>query len=464
MRSPLLQSVPALLCVAGISSAQVPTWKPELLGTPGASWSSLTWPTGVNDAGVVVGNTYVAGWKHGWVASPDLELQTLPLPVDGVTSEVLDINSSGVAVGQVGLSTGVYRAIVWEPTGEGYDFLLLPPGPGGWTPFNARGINDRGDVVGKYGFLPGSYYWNEAEGVVQLTTAVFPTVPEDVNEQRQVVGGVYRMDLDTLVVETLGHPTGLTFGLLSTVLSRINDAGECVGYSTATTSSNYKFLPVRYTDGLVEPDWTVFSSKQLSAGAVSISASGDTIFHLGVVGNFVSVGGVGSIELQNTLDPAHADWDLTDSFVPVISRGGRVAATGADSSGQVGVILLSPSAFGNLGGASRGALGDPVLDGFGELVPGTPTRLRIASAAPNSVAVLGWSSSSVPIKLFGGTLVASPLDLFVALPTDFLGRAEVTFNWPAVPAGTAFYQQAAVIDGEAQVGVALSNGLRCISN
>ena len=36
------------------------------------------------------------------------------------------------------------------------------------------------------------------------------------------------------------------------------------------------------------------------------------------------------------------------------------------------------------GGAAPGALGDPVLSGYGPLAPGAPTRLRLASATPLS--------------------------------------------------------------------------------
>ena len=76
---------------------------------------------------------------------------------------------------------------------------------------------------------------------------------------------------------------------------------------------------------------------------MAVSAAGDTVFQLGAsFGIFVYVEGFGSIALQSTLDPAYSSWDLTDSFNPAISRGGRLACTGFDTNtGESGVVLLT---------------------------------------------------------------------------------------------------------------------------
>ena len=176
MQRTLLASFALTVALATGSSAQTPTWKPEFLGAPPPTWSTV-YTTAVNDAGVVVGNTYLSGWRRAWIASPSLELALLPLPLGATWSEVHDVNSAGVAVGQILLEDGSSRAAVWQPGSTGYDFLLLPTGPGGFVPFSATGINDRGDVVGKLGIFGASYYWNQAEGVVQITYAQFPKVP-----------------------------------------------------------------------------------------------------------------------------------------------------------------------------------------------------------------------------------------------------------------------------------------------
>ncbi|MHC4945951.1 MAG: hypothetical protein ACYTG7_23300 [Planctomycetota bacterium] len=438
------------------SQAQTPTWKAELLGTPPASWSSA-WAAAVNDAGLAVGNTYLSGYKRAWIAGPTQPLEILPLPPGATWSQANDINASGVIAGQV-LFGSASQGVIWRPGSRGYEYFLLPSGPGGWVPFNATGINDAGDVIGKYGILGGSYLWNEATGVNQITTAQFPKTPADINEQRQILAGTYRMDLDTMVLEDLGNPTGTGFNYLFTELSVLNDAGECGGYANTATGSNWSKQAVRYTDG---PVWKAFNNTPLiAAGVGGLAASGDATFHLDLFGQFVYVEGYGSIELQNTLAPAYTDWDLTDSFAPAISRSGRLACNGSNSStGESGIVLLTPLAFEDLGGASRGALGDPVLSGYGTLIPGDSTRLRLASAAPDSTVYFAVSTTSNPVPLYGGTLHANPPSLIVPFQTNAFGRFELTFDWPSAPPGTTIYLQAAIVDPEAMAGAALSNAL-----
>lgn len=147
-----------------------------------------------------MGNTYLSGYKRAWIVGPGEALEILPLPPGATWTEANDINSSGVVAGQV-LFGNASQGVLWRPGIGGYEAFLLPSGPGGFVPFNATGVNDAGDVVGKYGILGGSYLWNEATGVTQITSAMFPKTPSDINEQRQIVAGTYRMDLDTFVLE-----------------------------------------------------------------------------------------------------------------------------------------------------------------------------------------------------------------------------------------------------------------------
>ena len=458
-------SLTALLAVPTLSAlavAQDPSWRPELLGTPGAGWSTLTWAIAVNDAGMVAGNTYVDGWKRAWIASQELGLQILPLPPTANWTDALDMNAEGLVVGQALVDGGLSRAVLWRPEPGGYVAELLPAGPGGVLPFSANGVNDRGDVVGKLGILSGNYVWNETDGVVQITTGEFPVTPDDINNQRQILGGNYRMDLDGMVLEALGTPTGTTLSFIGTTFLELNDIGQAVGYATTPSSSSI-YVAVRY-DGVDQ--WTLFNSFPLSsASALSISAAGDTVYQLGATfGTWISVSGWGSVGLLDLPGLAYPNWDLSISYVPAISPGGLIACTGTDTTtGQSGVVLFTPENFEFLGGGVQGALGTPVLSGYGSLAPFEPTRVRLASAAPSSVAFVAWSDSNVPVPVLGGTLHANPVDFLVTLPTDDMGRFDVTFGWPAVPPGTAFTMQAAVVDSAAAEGVSLSNGLRAVT-
>lgn len=451
--------VTCALAASGL--AQTPTWRAELIGTPPPTWS-LAAPLAVNDAGQVVGNTFESTMKRAWIGSPTTGLQLLPLPAGATYGEVYDMNSSGVVAGRVLLSDGSSRGVIWRDSPTGYQVVLLPAGPTGLFPFDARGINDAGEVVGKYGILGGSYYWTEAQGVTQLTSVVYPTTPSDINNQRQIIGSTYRMDLDTMVLENLGNPTGTGFNYLFTELWKLNDIGEAGGYGNVATGQTASKQAVRFTDG---PVWKAFNSQPtVSANVMALAASGDLTFQLGTFGNFVYVEGVGSISLQGTLDPAYSNWNVSGSYAPFISRGGRIACNGTNmTTGQSGIVLLTPLAFDDLGGASYGPLGEPVLSGYGALTAGSGTRIRLASAAPGGTGFFVASTSSTPIPLYGGTFFPNPAVLVVPLPIDALGRIDLSFVWPMIPMGTSLYLQVGVVP-PASTDVFLSNALLGVSN
>ena len=105
-----------------------------------------------------------------------------------------------------------------------------------------------------------------------------------------------------------------------------------------------------------------------------------------------------------------------------------------------------------------------MLSGYGTLFPGESARIRLASAAPESLAYFAWSSTSNPISVYGGILHANPWSLLVPFQTDALGRFEKTLVWPSVSPGMTFYLQVGVVDPEAATGIALSNALRGVTN
>lgn len=446
----------ALSCVAAVTctiNAQTPTWTAELISTQPPSWSFPV-PRAVNDAGQITGVTTVDLIKRAWIGSPGLGLQLLPMPAGGTYAEAHDINAAGVVAG-FALIGGASRAVIWQQGPSGYEAVLLPAGSDGTFPFDARAINDRGDVVGKYGLF-GTYVWNAVDDTTSLSS--FPVLPAEINNQRQIIGDTFRMDVDTLVVEDLGDPVGTGFNYIFTKLTEINDAGQCGGYANVASGMSQNKQAVRYSDG---PVWKAFNSQPLnSANVMGIAASGDTAIQLGIHGSFIHVEGLGSIPLANILDSSSSNFDLGGSFAPLISRGARIACTGADTStGQIGILLLTPAGFDDLGGASTGALGTPVLGGYGALTPGAATRLRLASAAPNSIAFLAGSNTATPVPAFGGLFHPGPGIDLVILPTDSLGRIDLTVPWPSVGVGTAVFIQAGVVDPEASAGVALSNAL-----
>ncbi|MDA0948895.1 MAG: hypothetical protein O2799_10250 [Planctomycetota bacterium] len=456
----MLKSIKLLLLgsLAVSAPAQTPTWESEFIGAWPTGWPGNAVVTGYNDAGLVGGYVTLSLAHHAWSGEPGAGFTLLPVPAGTNWSEVQSINSLGWLGGTARVS-GVWRALLWTPGPSGYQVQLLPAAANGWLPASVTAMNDHGDLVGRYGPVSRPYHWTAATGTVGLPYPAWPHVPVAINNERQVLVDTLRMDLDTLVIEDLGNPTGLGYSFLFTELGRMNDAGDVAGVGiTASSSSNV--LPVSHTD---QGGWEAWSTFPMQSGGVSgLASSGDLVYMLNIAGlesSYLHVEGVGSMALGSIVDPGSTAVTVA-SIIPSLTRGGRLLAYGTEvASGQFGLALLKPAGFDDLGGASAGSLGAPVLGAFGDRTPGSPTRLRLSSASKGSVAFLVLSITAVPLPLFGGVLHPAPLFGLLPVPVDPSGRVDLTFPWPALPVGVPLVLQAGILDRAAVGGVALSNAL-----
>ena len=212
----------------------------------GASSSDLPFEgRAINESGQVVGGTLRAMlWTPG---SGVQDLGTL----GGASSAAYGINESGQVVGSSLTATGERHAFLWTP-GQGMrDLGTLAGG----TVSTARGINDRGDVVGE-STLPRigpneperhAFLWTPSEGMQDLGTlgpGLTSSIAFDINNARQVVGRAFSAN------QQISPPTDPEYfsraflwapgsgmqdlGDLSgghSVAYAINDAGQVVGRS-----------------------------------------------------------------------------------------------------------------------------------------------------------------------------------------------------------------------------------------
>lgn len=154
----------------------------------------------------------------------------------------------------------------------------------------------------------------------------------------------------------------------------------------------------------------------------------------------------------------HLDGDLIDS--------GPVGADGVLV--HDGAFVPEPTplavcigAFTDEGQALAGSLGAPALDGFGELVGGTPVLLVLTNALPHSEATLvaGLSAVNAPFK--GGVLVPAPDFLIGPVPTSPTGSASLQTIWPVgFPPMTLLWFQFWIQDASGPAGLSSSNAIR----
>ncbi len=109
---------------------------------------------------------------------------------------------------------------------------------------------------------------------MNLADLGFRAAPNDINDERQVVGGQLRMDLDTFNVEDLGIPEGSYAGSYA---YSISNNGQITGVAYLATSSDANQAAARFTDG---PGWQVVSGPGKYNAGAGINSAGDMSAYL----------------------------------------------------------------------------------------------------------------------------------------------------------------------------------------
>jgi probable HAF family extracellular repeat protein len=185
-----------------------------------------TYAYGVDDAGTVVGNTYINGQSHAtiWNGSSGVtdlgantyatainnsgvvagsngsafiavngNLEDLAMPSDMNWSSAYGINNSGTVVGDGRLANGTFRGVVWNSDGTVTTLDTL-----GGSSSQATGVNDSGEVVGFASLATGyQHAFSETGGTMNdLGSLGGSSYAYGVNSSGEVVGYSYLADGD----------------------------------------------------------------------------------------------------------------------------------------------------------------------------------------------------------------------------------------------------------------------------
>lgn len=220
---------------------------------------------GVNDAGTVVGNTYINGNSHGtiWSGSgvTDLgantyataisnsgeiagsngeafvvangQVEDLATPSGMNWSAAYGINDAGMVAGDGRLSNGTFRGLIWGPDGSVVELGTL-----GGSSSQATGVNSGGEVTG-FASLSSGYqhaFSTTGSSLVDLGTLGGSSYAYGINASGEIVGYSYlgngdqhaflyfdgsMLDLNSLLPANSGWVLEEAFG--------INDAGQITG-------------------------------------------------------------------------------------------------------------------------------------------------------------------------------------------------------------------------------------------
>lgn len=340
---PLAVPLAIALCLASrVALAQAPQYTPQFLGT-------FT-PLGINESGLVLGRTTVAGNSRALVIRAGEVEQLLPLPAGMISSAALDLNDLGVVVGAVGAFYDPEfsgQAARWTPDDlGGYTVDLLGTLPG-QSISRATAVNNLGDIVGYSSDGPFRYpvWFTAPDGPMNLSsTGIFD--PVDINDQRVLVDqsfAVNRLDLNTMVAQNLGVPGPNPFGTsyLATRSAAINESGQVAGSAILASSTSCLNEPARYSDGI---GWEVFASCGQFNGASDINDLGDIAMSVYLVAH-VRFEGQGTFVIQDVIVNGVGQW------FPYSVASGRLnnsrqilIAASNPATGQSGALLLTPVA------------------------------------------------------------------------------------------------------------------------
>src|ERR1700733_10112126 len=237
---------------------------------------------GINNAGTVVGTTYVNGTAHGtiWSGSAATDL--------GANSYALAINNSGEVVGGNGSAFTVVNGQLQS--------LGSPQGIG-WSA--AYGINDGGTVVG--------------DG--QLANGTFR-------------GMVWSPDGSVVLLGTLGGN--------SSQATAINNGGELVGFASVSSGYQHAFSML---DGLMIDLGTLGGGSSYAYG-INDSAEIVGYSYLANGGQSAFLYDNGTMLDLNSLLPANSGWDLLVAYG--VNDSGQITGEGLYH-GQLSAFLLTGS-------------------------------------------------------------------------------------------------------------------------
>ena len=331
-RAPALRSVTPLLIAATASLVAVaahavpPNYRVDVIGA-GLSGFDM------NEAGTIVGRQLSASQiGKAFVAPRGQPMRVLPLPAPWVSSDAYAVSPNGIIVGavsSVSIASVGSHAAAWYPTGDGYDFVLLPPIAGD-THSAAFGVNSFGDIVGGSGGLGlGSY-----PRAVRFTTKAAMLLegigtPADVNESRVVVAGNQLLDLDTMAIETIPLPTGNWQGFVALDLSNAgNICGYILGFSGCST------FPMRYLPGI---GWQYVGGCATTTAATSVNDLGDATAYVANTSAWISFAGEDPVSPASIIAPSEGAWLITG--VGSVTNRRELIATGRLTGETVGQLL-----------------------------------------------------------------------------------------------------------------------------
>ncbi len=301
-------------------------------------------PVAINHAGTVAGTRLVgtSGYE-ALVSVGGAPWAVLPKPAGADTTFPTDINDAGVIVGNA-YTAGNGIGVRWLPAaGGGYSVEVLPRLAGDASSY-VSGIDNLGRIVGarrSLGYVPAAtsgWLWSEAGGVVDLAaTYGLWSAPLDLNTAGRVISSTEVLDLTTGARSDIGLPAPTGYNAVGNVV--LNETGQVGGTAVMSSQSLNIVAAFRYTPGA---GWTYLAGTTRYTVVTSINGLGDVGY--GEQGAGIAFMGLGVFPVWRLLsaEATAAGWTITGGGTE-INDGRAIATVGRNTiTGQAGGVLLTP--------------------------------------------------------------------------------------------------------------------------
>lgn len=466
-----LSILPSLLVLAGAALPAAAQFKFEAipLGTLGGSESVAY---GLNDLRQVVGWATISGctsangsecrrayvWQNGVMTD-------LGILAGDEESFARAINNNGLVVGtseaNIFFGSGTFHAVEWNA-----GVINALPDPGFGNSSIAYDVNDAGDIAGfSQDPVDGrdtALVWGN--GSITDYGATDPhqfSRAHGLSEDGRIAGMAWNLfsPNDSILYDN-GQWTQLGgFGQFqNSEATDVNSAGLTVGFQAFPSGSWHGAYWVPKAKDAT--DVGVLAGHNLSE-LYDVNEAG-----IAVGRSYSDATG----ESRAILFDGTTLYDLND-FLPAgtsgtlfeareVNEAGDIAATLIDNGLFQAVLLRNMPEWKALGTGLAGSLGEPVIQGFGELEAGLTVQVSVTNASPFSGMYLTAGMSTVNAPILGGILIPTPDVLFPLMVTNASGERHLAFPWPTgIPALADTYWQAWIVDPSGPFGVTSTAGV-----
>jgi hypothetical protein len=213
----------------------------------------------VNTSGVIAGFVILSSGVQEAVLWPSATGQPVVLPsLGGANTFAQGINNQNSVLGTAQTDTGDTVLVLWNPAGSGPGFAVTRFDSAGGVDYQAVATDDPGDLAGNLPAGQGAFFWDDEDGLLNVTPATGISVANGMNNVGIEVGAIINTPgasqgyvfTGSIGAITMGAPPS---GYTNVVANGISDLGIIAGTASTVDGSGNTLTSVPVISTVVNP-------------------------------------------------------------------------------------------------------------------------------------------------------------------------------------------------------------------